>query len=61
MPRVCVHLVEETDPEYALRFNGSGIDYDLLCLACAERPIGIEANLRDISPERFSRIVEGGF
>jgi hypothetical protein len=34
--RVCVHLFNGEAESYSHRFTGSGIDYDLLCPACAE-------------------------
>ncbi len=34
--RVCVHLFKGEAQDYSHRFTGRGIDYDLLCPACAE-------------------------
>lgn len=61
MPRVCIHLDEATDWDYARYFTGVGLEYALVCLACCEHPDEIEANLRDVAPERFRQIDEGGF
>ena len=61
MPRVCVHLDQETEWEYARYFSGIGVEYALVCLTCREHPDGIEANLREVSLERFAQIDEGGY
>ncbi len=61
MPRVCVHLDQGTDWDYARYFSGVGVEYALVCLTCREHPDGIEANLREVSPERFAQIDEGGY
>jgi hypothetical protein len=60
MPRVCIHLDEATDWEYSRYFSGVGLEYALVCLTCREHPDGIEANLREVSPERFAQIDEDG-
>jgi hypothetical protein len=56
MPRVCIHLVEEPDPEYAQYFSGSGVECALVCLACIERPFVIVVFDRYL----FSSSVEEG-
>jgi hypothetical protein len=61
MPRVCVHLDRETDWDYARYFSGVGVEYALVCLTCREHPDEIEAYLREVSPERFAQIDEGGY
>lgn len=61
MPRVCVHLDQGTDRNYARYFGGAGVEYALVCPACREHPDGIEANLHEVSPERFAQIDEGGY
>jgi hypothetical protein len=60
MTRVCVHLVESTNGDYAKSFSGSGTEYALVCLGCRKAPEMIESNLREVSPERFSQIEENG-
>ena len=60
MPRVCVHLDQAADWEYAKAFSGVGIEYALVCTDCRSHPEQIEANLREVSPERFTQIEEGG-
>src|SRR5690242_18975323 len=61
MPRVCVHLDRERDWDYARYLSGVGVESALVCLTCREHPDGIEANLREISPDRFAQIEEGGW
>lgn len=61
MPRVCIHMDQDADQDYAKSFSGVGTDYALVCLACRSTPEAIEANLRPVSPERFARIEEEGF
>lgn len=60
MPRVCTHLDEATDWEYARYFSGVGLEYALVCLDCRNHPDGIEAALREVSPERFAQIDADG-
>lgn len=61
MPRVCVHLEQSTDSDYAQYFSGVGVDYALVCRACREEPGEIEKKLRAVSLERFTEIEEGGY
>ncbi len=61
MAKVCVHLVEGADEEYARFFSGVGIEHALVCRTCRGAPETIEANLRDVSPERFNQIEEAGY
>ena len=61
MPRVWHHLDQATDWDYARYFSGVGLEYALVCPACREHPDGIEADLREVSPERFARIDEDGY
>ena len=61
MHRVCIHLVEETDPEYALSFRGSGLEYDLICVAAAApSPIEGPATAGGISEAIGLRTVGSG-
>ncbi len=60
MPRVCVHLDRATDGDYAQYFGGVGLEYALVCTTCRGQPEGIEANLREVPPERFAQIDEDG-
>src|SRR4029453_1690854 len=36
--RVCGHLLEAAADSYSHRFTGAGLDYDLVCPACAAGP-----------------------
>lgn len=60
MPRVCIHMDGATDWDYARYFGGIGLEYALVCTACRDQPEGIEANLREVPPERFAQIDEDG-
>ena len=35
-------------------FSGVGTEYALVCLACRSDPEGIEASLREVTPEQFA-------
>src|SRR4051812_27736895 len=60
MARVCVHLDQSTDWDYAKSFSGVGTEYALVCPVCRAAPGTIAANLREVAPERFARIEEDG-
>src|SRR5262245_42084009 len=61
MPRVCVHLDGSTDWDYAHFFDGTSLDYALICLACRADQGAIEGNLKVVAPERFAAIEQGGY
>jgi hypothetical protein len=60
MARVCVHLDQSTDRDYAKSFSGVGTEYALICPGCRAAPETIATNLREVTPERFARIEEDG-
>ncbi len=61
MFRVCIHLNQKSDGDYAHYFTGDGIGHALICLLCQDNPESIEGNLYLVSPERFAQIEENGF
>src|SRR6516165_8319313 len=60
MPKVCIHLDENTHSDYAHSFTGVGVDYALVCLECREDLCAIETKLKVVSPERFAHIGDDG-
>ena len=61
MSRVCIHLNQVSEGDYARYFSGHGIEHALVCLSCRDSPESIEGNLCFVSPERFAQIEEEGY
>ena len=56
--RACVHLVESDGADYAHRFTGNGLEYDLVCQQCQRNPAEMDANLRVVDPAAIEKIIE---
>ncbi len=56
MPRICVHLQTIHSQDYAHYFDGTGLDYALICKPCCNDPGAIEANLLEVTPEQFAEV-----
>ena len=61
MPRMCIHLSQESEGDYARYFTGDGIEHALVCLSCRDNPDSIEGNLCLVSPEQFVQVEEEGY
>lgn len=58
--QVCAHVLEARDISYRKRFTGSGLDYDLLCEACAGLSDPAGAPLRKVCAACFLDLEKEG-
>src|SRR5689334_19050821 len=50
---ICFHLIDKDDLDVYRQFTGLGAAYNLICRQCYEIADTLEANLREVSEEKF--------
>src|ERR687888_2133831 len=56
--QVCRHLWSGRADSYAQRFTGTALEYDLLCILCAERDVRVPGDLVTVCAACFDAAAE---